>query len=188
VLLFLHLAFVCFLRLLVLDERGRIVIRGTCTGTVPAARKLFRPVVGAARMLQPRKEKLLREGVEFEVETVQTEELAALVVAHLGLARVRLCVLNEVPGEVEPERVLEEEARLGLVLGESEERHVAQVVLGAVKHRLLALRSTRDGALVVAANEAEICEHSGLAVVSQVVRAGHEIREADPRPIRSCKK
>lgn len=149
--------------------------------------EMFRPVVRRSRKFQPREEQLLREGIQFDVEPVQSRQLPLLLGAHVRLARVRLRVLDEVGGEAQVEGVLEEVARLRLMLGQAKEGDTAEVVLGAVEHHLVPRGAVWNNALVVASYEAEICEHTGLTIVRQVVLTVHELIEAYAGPVGTFK-
>ena len=167
---------------------NRFAVTGGIESMPPRFRRNSRPVDGRCTVHvsccpQPPEEECAGIFKELNVEQVELGELAHLFRGDIGLARVRIIVLDKVFGEADAERVPEEVTGLGLVLGEAEECHAAKVVLGTLEHDAVALCPVGHHARVVAADEVEACEHPCLSVVGEVVWARHELIKRYAGPV-----
>lgn len=96
--------------------------------------------------------------------------------AYRGVVKVDPCcaravVLHERPDEAQPEGPLEQELGLPLVLGQAEEGHVPEVLLGRLQEELGPLLLRHRGH-VVAAHQAQVGQHAHL-------QAGRRRREGE---------
>lgn len=85
---------------------------------------------------------------------------------HRSVVQVDPCsagavVLHERPDEAQPEGALKQELGLPLVLGQAEEGHVSEVLLGRLQEELRPLL-LRDRGHVVAAHQAQVRQHAHL--------------------------
>lgn len=70
-------------------------------------------------------------------------------------------VLHEGPDEAQPEGPLKQELGFPLVLRQPKESHVSQILLGRLQEKLGPLL-LRDRGHVVAADQAQVCQHTNL--------------------------
>ena len=127
-------------------------------------------------------EEIFRILIKLHVQEVQLLNALAstLVDLHVGSPRdVELC---EGGDELEVECPLKEKLCLPLEFCEPKEGHVLQVVLRTLQQDGVPFTLVHESQ-VVAAHQAEIGQHTDLAVVSQVVGAVHELPQANPRPV-----
>src|SRR6218665_1233112 len=96
---------------------------------------------------------------------------------------MRVVLLDKVSDEVDLKSLFEEQLGLRLEFSQTKVGHAAEVVLGATQHHLGTSGCRRHDAVIVASDEAEVCQHSRLAIVCQVVTAGVELIECYARPV-----
>jgi len=150
------------------------------------------PAAGACGPLPPRPldpcvEQSTGEPEQRHVEPVQPAHGCQLGVTHRLPAGVRAVQLDEATPEPNPgERALEQQLRVGLALGQPEERHLPEVVGGAAEEDALALGAVGHGGAVVAADQRQVGQHARQPVVGEVVRTRHELLQRHARPVRPC--
>ncbi|CAG5990114.1 unnamed protein product [Menidia menidia] len=148
---------------------------------------LVAPLPGLPALLLPRRLETLQEEVagvlvQLHIPAVELADSVLRLRGHLHAGRTRTIQLCEGRDELKAEGLLKEVLGLPLVLGQAKEGHAPKVALGALqKHGpALLLAHDRD---VVAAHQAEVGQHAGLAVTSQVEGAVHELLQRATRPV-----
>lgn len=132
--------------------------------------------------LETLEEQVLRVLVQLHIQEVELLDALPHRFAQIHVGGPRAVDLREGGDEPEAKRPLEQVLRLALELSQAEEGHVLQVAHGAAEKDVIPLAFV-GGRQVVAAHQAEVGQHPDLAVIGQVRRALHEVRQGDTGPV-----